>query len=148
MNVRDRMKGKPEGMFRLWVYRRGLLVDQYVDHNLIVNGHKGVQAYLIGGDVTQKSITKIGFGENGTVATPDDTGLTNALVKSLDSHTYPEAGSVVFSFSLGSSEGNALSIREFGLLCEDGTLFARKVRGDVILKDSDISLDGQWTITF
>lgn len=147
MKVCDQV-ARPKGLFRLWVYRKGILIDQYVDRNTIVDDHKAIQAHLIGGDVAQKSVTKIGFGQNGTAASPDDKGLTGAFVKTLDSHQYPAVGSVEFAFSLGQNEGNSLSIREFGLLCEDGTLFARKVRGDVILKDSEISLSGLWTIIF
>lgn len=40
-----------------------------------------------------------------------------------------------------------LNIRELGLLCADGTLFARKVRG-LIEKTSDLSITGSWTIIF
>jgi hypothetical protein len=37
---------------------------------------------------------------------------------------------------------------EFGLLCADGTLFARRTRTKPINKESDISLSGSWTIIY
>jgi hypothetical protein len=39
-----------------------------------------------------------------------------------------------------------LKIIEFGLLCEDGTLWARKIREEAIPKEADISLEGEWII--
>ena len=52
-----------------------------------------------------------------------------------------------FSFTIGKAEANGKKIREFGLLCSDGTLFARKTRG-VIEKADDIEIVGTWTIIF
>jgi hypothetical protein len=45
-------------------------------------------------------------------------------------------------------EANGKAIMEFGLICTDGTLFARKNRAKAIEKDSDISLEGKWRIIF
>ena len=147
MNAKDRLT-KPEGVLRLNVYRKGVLVGHYVEKNTIVNGHKAIQASLLGGDVTDNSITTIGIGTNGTAATPEDTALTNSFTKAMASHSYPVAGSVQFDFSIGDDEANGLSIREFGLLCADGTLFSRKVRGDTIVKTDEVSLSGTWTLNF
>jgi hypothetical protein len=46
------------------------------------------------------------------------------------------------------SEANGKAIREFGLLTEDGTLFARRIRANPIYKESDISIEGEWIIIF
>jgi hypothetical protein len=38
-----------------------------------------------------------------------------------------------------------MAIREFGLMTEDGTLFARRVRANPICKESNISIEGEWS---
>lgn len=135
------------GDFRLRVYRNGVLVEEQHDPNMIMNVAKDAMARLIGGDVAGKSITSIGFGTNGIGPSPDDTALTGAYSKPVADVTYPATGQAAFSWTLGTSEANGTAITELGLVCEDGTLFARKVRG-AINKASDLSLDGVWTIIF
>jgi hypothetical protein len=129
------------------VYRHGALIDEFEDDNLIVNGARDALAQLIGGDGAGKTVAQIGFGTSGDGPSPDDAALTGAYVKNLSGRTYPAPGQVEFSWSLATSEANGKAIREFGLICTDGSLFSRKVRG-VIEKENDISLSGTWTITF
>jgi hypothetical protein len=138
---------KVKGIFELRVLRDGQVIEEYSDKNMIVNVAKDALARLIGGDGAGKTITKIGFGTNGSGPTPDDTALTDAFTKPLSGHTYPQAGHVKFTWSLGTTEANGMSVREFGLICSDNTIFSRKTRGQ-IEKASDISLDGSWTIIF
>lgn len=134
------------GIFELKIIRNNK-TEIYKDENMIMNVAKDALAKLIGGDGSGKVITKIGFGTNGNGPTPDDIQLTNAYVKSLSGHTYPQTGHVRFTFNLATTEANGKQIREFGLICSDDTLFARKTRG-VIEKSDDISLEGSWTIIF
>ncbi len=54
---------------------------------------------------------------------------------------------MTFAFTLNTGEANGKTIQEFGLLCSDGTLFARKTRGGIVKAD-DISIAGTWTIKF
>jgi len=136
-----------KGIFELTVYKNGQPVEKYKDENMIMNIAKEALAKLIGGDGSGKTITKIGFGTNGSGPTPADTTLTNAYIKNITSKTYPQVNQVKFTWSLATSEANGKSIREFGLICSDNTLFARKTRG-VIEKSNDISLEGSWTIIF
>lgn len=145
MNVTDETTLRGEFVMR--VYRKGELVEEYVDKNMIMNVAKDAMARLIGGSGTGKTITKIGFGTNATAPTPDNTALTDAYSKNTNTPTYPTTGQVAFGWNLGTSEANGKAIAELGLICSDGTLFARKVRG-VINKDADLSLDGTWTIIF
>lgn len=135
------------GIFQLRVIRSGQVIEEYLDENLIVNVAKDALARLIGGDGAGKTITKIGFGTSGAGPFPADTALTAAFVKTLSGHSYPVTGQVKFDWSLGTTEGNGLAIKEFGLICSDNTLFARKTRGS-IEKADDISLEGSWTIIF
>jgi len=132
-----------KGIFELTVYKNGQPVEKYKDENMIMNIAKEALAKLIGGDGSGKTITKIGFGTNGSGPTPADT----TYIKNITSKTYPQVNQVKFTWSLATSEANGKSIREFGLICSDNTLFARKTRG-VIEKSNDISLEGSWTIIF
>ncbi|RVT91404.1 hypothetical protein EOD42_22375 [Rhodovarius crocodyli] len=138
----------PRGHFRLEVRRRGVLVEVDDHPNIIVNGARTQQARLIGGDVVGRSITQIGFGEGSGAADASNSGLTNAFKKALSGVTYPAWNSVQFAFTLGTGEGNGLSIIEFGLICNNDTLFARRVRTGALVKASDLSFSGTWTITY
>lgn len=147
MKFQDILSG-PRGHFRLQVFRRGLLVETMDEPNLIVDGSKAVLASLLGGTVTNNSVTKIGYGTSGTAPAVGNTGLTGAFIKALDQVTYPVAGTVRFAFSLASSENNGVAIQEFGLFTAGSVLIARRVRSSALNKDTDISLSGTWDITF
>lgn len=144
----DSVERRPQGIFTLEVWRHGELIERYQDCNLVVDLSKQQLARLIGGDVTNRSITKIGFGTSGTAPAAGNTSLTDAYVNALGAPTYPATNSVSFPFTLGTTEANGKSIFEFGLFTTGDVLFARKVRAGVIVKDSDLSLSGTWRINF
>ena len=137
------------GEFSYTIYDKNRnVVEQYEDHNLIVNSSKVALAYLVSNSSAQsKVISKIGFGVSSTIPTPNDTALTGAYVKDVKAYSYPEPGRVSFTWELDYGEANGKNITEFGLICRDGSLFARKVRG-ALLKDSDLAVEGTWTIVF
>jgi hypothetical protein len=138
------------GELCLKVYRRGRLVEVWRDENLVVDAGRNVMAKLVGGQ-TGLGVNRVVFGTNGTDPAPGDTAATiqSPFTKAISGVSYPAAAQVRFDFVLLESEANGMAIREFGLLCADGTLFARRTRGGrVIEKDSDLSLEGQWTIYF
>lgn len=141
---------QPTGHFILEVRRKGLIVPELCmdEPNLIVNGSKLVHSRMLAGDVTGRSVAQIGYGTSGTAPAAGNTALTGAFTKAIDSHSYPDAASVQFSFSLASGEDNGMAILEFGLICTDGTLYARKIRTTPLNKDVDLSLSGTWTINF
>jgi hypothetical protein len=153
------------------VRKAGEIIEQYEDHNLIVNNAKLLMAHLIAGDTTGKFITNIAFGTNGTTPTPDDTMITNPFSKPVNGVTYPGyiteevnwgpvlglptdlttewlGYQVQFNWELLTSEDNGQAIREFGLLSGNQTLFNRKTRNSPINKEPDISIEGSWIITF
>jgi hypothetical protein len=140
------------GIFTMNVYKgEGAdrkLIETFEDHNLIVNLARVSMAHLIAGDVDDRSMLKIAFGTNGVAPTVDDTDITNPFVKELGGVTYPQAGQVRFAWNLTASEANGKAIMEFGLLTADGNLFCRRTRATPINKESDISLEGTWTIIF
>lgn len=148
MRLTDLFKRRPSGVFELAIYRRGRLIQEVREHNLVVDNYKVTHARLIGGDVTNRSITTFGVGTNGTAPVAGNTALTGAFTKAIGSVTYPASNQVSFAFSLASGEANGMAILEFGLLTGGGLLYARKVRSVALNKESDISFTGTWTITF
>lgn len=152
MNSNDELKDnlrKVKGIFYLEILdENGNIIEKYEDRNLIVNGGRSAIMQLIGGGGTgTKEVTNIGFGTDGANPIITDTALTNPFSKAVDSVTYPANDSVQFNFSLAAGENNGVTIREFALICADGSLFSRKIRA-AIEKTAAISLNGTWTITF
>ncbi len=122
-------------------------IQSFEEKNLIVTQGKYNLAHLLGGNVTNRPVTQIGFGTDGTAPAAGDTALTGAFTKALGAVSYPTANSVQWAWTLATSEGNGLAIQEFGLLCTNGDLFSRRVR-DVINKTSELEFEGTWTISF
>ena len=135
------------GDFEIRVFRKGVEIEHYQDRNMIMASARDALARLIGGDGKGKVITQIGVGINGGEPKPTDTGLAKGYAKNVNGCSYPATGEACFTFTIAAGEANGLAIREFGLLCSDGTLFARKTRG-VIEKADDIEISGTWTIKF
>lgn len=136
-----------QGVFTLQIVKNGDIIEQFEEQNLIVNGAKNQLARLVGGAMTGRNITHIGFGIGTNAANPNDTGLSNGFFKPVTSISYPTTGQVAFTWSLSTAEANGLAITEFGLRCADNTLFSRKTRA-AINKSDDISITGTWTIIF
>lgn len=138
-----------KGRFELEIIdsKTGIVLEKYVDENLVVNDGRSAVMRLLGAGDSNKQLTKLAVGTNGTQPVGTDSAITGAFVKNLGAVTYPTISSVRFDWTLGASEANGTAIREFGLVCFDGSLFARKVR-ELINKNSDIILNGNWTISF
>lgn len=146
MERKDTIEAK--GIFELKRYDAdGVLLEHYIDENLIVNGGRSAIATLIGAATSGKAVTKIGFGTNGASPLLTDTALTGSFVKNVNGVTYPATGQVRFAWSLELAENNGVTIREYALVCTDNTLFSRKTRAD-IAKDNTVRLEGTWTIIF
>lgn len=148
MRLTDLFQRRPSGIFELAIYRNGKLIEEVREHNLVVDNYKVTHARLIGGDVTNRSVTTFAVGTNGTAPVGGNTAITNSFTKAVSSVTYPAGNQVSFAFSLASGEANGKAIMEFGLLTAGGLLYARKVRSVALNKESDISFTGTWTITF
>lgn len=140
---------KASGRFVLEVRATdGRLIERWDENNLVVIGARQTLARLLGGDVADRSVTRIGFGTSTAAAVVGNTSLTSPYTKLLDGVSYPASDQVRFNFSLGASENNGVAIGEFGLLTAGGVLFARKNRASALNKESDLSFSGSWTITF
>jgi hypothetical protein len=148
----DKLERSPSGLFVLRVYRKGELVEVMEEPNLIVVGSQSMHAHLLGGAVTNQSVTQIGFGTNAIAPAFSNTALTGAYTKAIDSVSYPASNQVQFNFSLGiagaDSGAYGLAISEFGLLTPSTTLYARKTRSAPLNFNSDLSFTGSWTISF
>lgn len=140
---------KPTGIFRLAAFDDdGNQLWEYEDANLVVTVGRTSLATLLGSAILpNKHVDQISFGDNGADPIISDTAITNPFTKALAGVSYPAAGSVQFDFTLELSENNGVTIREFGLISNDLTLFARKTRAP-IEKDNTIRLEGSWTVTF
>lgn len=145
MNIKESIIAN--GEVDIKVFENGKLIDRIEEKNLVVTIGKTNVAKLLGGDAAGKAITKIAVGTNGLQAAAGDMAITNQFSKAIDSATYPTANSLLVSFDIDNSEANGLTIREFGLLNDDGILFARKARSTDIVKTNAIRLVGSWTIT-
>ena len=141
--------GNLKGLFYLEIIcaKTGEILEKYHDNNLVVNGGRTAVVNLLGAATSGKQLTKLSVGTNNTAPIGTDTAITGAFTKSLGTVSYPTISSVKFDFQLGAGDANGIGIREFGLVCTDNTLFARKTR-ELISKNSDIILNGSWTISF
>lgn len=128
--------------------RHGNVLEEYRKENLIVSSGRSALAAFLAGTALDKEITQIGFGTSGITPAPEDTTLTGAFVKDITGYSFPDEKSVRFEWSLDLDEANGLSIEEFGLLCEDDTLFSRKTRAVIEKTDALQLTDGSWTIIF
>jgi hypothetical protein len=146
MRIRD--KEKVSGNFHLSVWKGGKLVEESGDHNMIVDGARVEMAHLASGDVEDRHIAAIALGTNGAEADTEDTEITEPFVKAVESVEYPAPGQVRFNWLITDGEANGMAIMEFGLLCADGTLYARYVREKPLNKENDFLLEGDWTIEF
>lgn len=148
--IKDTVKVK--GYFTLKIFKNNELVETYEDKNLVVSTGRVAIARLIGitdsgGDPSDFTPSKIGFGTNATAASPSDTALVDSFEKAIEGITYPISGMAAIAWTLAEDEANGKAIAEFGLITGSDTLFARKVR-DVINKTSDTRLEGVWKIIF
>lgn len=136
------------GKLKLVIRKHGQVIEIDDDDNLVMDGPRSDFASCLAGvAVTILPLTHIAIGTNGTAPTGQDNTITGAFIKPLLTVTRPSPMIVVCTFQILSGDANGLSIREFGLRRSDGSLYARRTRnGKVIEKDSDIEIDGQWTL--
>lgn len=146
--MQDRLQ-PPRGFLSVTIYRHGRVIEFARRPNLVVGAAATIQASLLGGAVSGKSVAQVGFGSSLSAAAAGNTSLSSdAYFRPIDAVTYPAPGQVAFAISLGQFEAVGLALAEYGLLTSDGTLFARQVRPEALLKDSSLSLSATWTITF
>ena len=135
-----------KGILTIRVHKNGILIAEHVENNLIVNGARDQVVRLIAGNTVGRNIAQIAFGTNGTTPEVTDSVITQQYARPINGFSYPAMGQVQFDWELPVTENNGMAIMEFGLLTDDGMLFARRTRRYPIHKESDISIEGHWTI--
>ena len=141
------------GEFCIEVRRNGQIVDEYSDHNLVVNVGRERLANLAAG-LSDKYITQIGVGTGTNIEDEDDTELEEQALFPL-SNVSVDGRDAKFEFIIGESDANGMAITEFGLFCADDTMFSHRVRRNedtgkigVIDKMDDLELRGYWILHF
>lgn len=144
------MNSRMVGSVSFW--RDGILESK--KHNLVVNSAKLSIIEAISGS-SGGHIASFGVGDILDPTDPDksDTDLQSPsyISKSFQPVDVHNSGnSITFSLNLISSEGNDSTngFSELGLFAENGTLFARVLTGEAILKDSTSALRWDWEIGY
>lgn len=138
------------GEIHLEICRNNEIIEEFNDHNLVVDaGRKRLAALAAGkvGNYTESYITHIGLGSGSTIETVNDTVLENQQLFPLTSVEI-NGRDVQCNFFIACNEAVGLSIHELGLFCTDGTMFSHRVRQGVIEKYEDIELKGYWILHF
>jgi len=144
----DSVQKELKGMFELIVKdKSGNVIEKYIEKNLIVDRARFNMAHVISAAGNNIFIDGIAFGTGTAPAVSGDLVLTGSTKFAFDSVNYPANNSVAFNWSLGYADLVGMSITEFGLISNNGNLFSRKVRA-AIVKTSDITINGKWTILF
>lgn len=146
--MRVKSKSAPQGRVAVRVYDAdGALIGLHKGRNLVVAGGREACAILAGSGDSDKIVDEIQFGTSDTATNIADTSVTAGFAKAFDSVAYPTAGTVRYVGALETSENNGVTVKEVGLFCADGTMFARYVIGS-IAKTSAIRLEVTWDVTF
>lgn len=124
----------------------GKIICGFSMHNVITNnGIKKLLQFITTG--ASSAIAKISFGTSNTTPAETDLAITNAYTIDVSSASYDEEKKECkFTFVLEMNEDNGVTIREAGLVCADGTLFARRVFPLEIEKSENVTVEGYWTI--
>ena len=103
-------------------------------------------AELIGGQ-SSIPVTKIGFGVGTAQPSLADTTLEDLHVIDITSSTV-SGTSVIFDWYLDEYHCNGMDIREFALFTTDDVMITHQQRGRVISKELDVTLKGQYILSF
>ena len=142
----------PRGEVDFKIFKNGILYDEIHLNNQILNiGKSLLMNSLVGADLGNKIVGIIGIGDSDTandVTMLDLQGISN-FKKDIDSYTFPNYNEVKINFSIGTSEGNGINVKEFGLFSADNTTIFNRViwGGSSFVKTVDFTLVGSFLIT-
>ena len=145
MNLHEKMP-PVRGTIEYTIYRRGKPIEHVVEHNLVVDGGRNRLAQLISGKSTA-AVKYIGFGEGNNLAQLSDTGLNNQQLFEITGSTV-DGSDAIFSWYLSETDANSMNICEFRLFSSDTVMLTRQVRGQVMGKNADMTVDGLYTLQF
>lgn len=130
------------GVLTITAFLKGKEVWKKSEHNLIVtSGYLALLSGLAG--TANKYISKVQIGTNSAAPALTDATITNPVDLAITKN--PSSSKLTITFSIGEMVGNNTTFSEFGLICSDGTLFARKT-WPPFLKIQDLTIDGTWEI--
>ena len=145
MIFKNKLNMRGELSLRLIDANSGALIATHTQKNLITNlGYKAA-AQGMAEALAGAQIKSVQVGTSTTVPALTDTAITGGVSVPITSITYPD-GAMVFEFSIGSGVANGMNIVEFGLFTQDGRLFSRLVRDEIIAKTADFTILGSWKI--
>ena len=144
-NLRDESR-EPRGRLHIKAYRKGRLILDETEHNLIVDLGRSRMAALLGGTTTD-AIKYVGVGTGSNAPSVLDEVLTDCVLSEVVMVDVRNS-EVKFDFKIDQNTANGLAIREFGLFTADGLMFSHRVRAGCIDKDSEVEIYGDWTIQF
>jgi len=144
-----------KGRLSYTVYKNRVPIERYEGNNLIMDATRYKIMHIIAGellddpesDIAGLSVDRIAIGTSGSELNANDTEIINPFYKAIKKFNFPEINQVRFFWEITESEANGIAIREFGLITEDGSLFARRTRDKPLQKESDISIEGEWVIS-
>jgi hypothetical protein len=147
----DRDTASLSGRLTLQVFRiidgLKILIACYDSDNLITISGLQLVTFLLSGEPGNNKVTKVGVGDGSWPTHKSDVGLSNAYIKDIDYYTFDAENVINYKISMDTGDGNGLDISEFGLYSGDEQLFARRIQTPVIPKDSDIIIEGNWTVS-
>jgi len=147
------------GKLSYTVYRNKAPIERFEDSNLIMDAMRFKMIRIIAGDLLEDAesdiaglaINHIEIGTNRGGLSSGNTEITGPFPIAIKGHEYPGVGQarhfVRFLWELLESEANGMAISEFGLVTDDGSLFARRTRERPLYKESDISIEGEWVVS-
>jgi hypothetical protein len=133
-------------VFRM-IHGEKILIACYDSDNLITISGLQLVTFLLSGEPGNNKVTKVGVGDGTDPTHKSDVGLSNAYIKDIDYYTFNAENIINYKISMDTGDGNGLNISEFGLFSGDEQLFARRIQTPVIPKDSDIIIEGNWTVS-
>lgn len=136
---------RPTGYVVLRVTRAGVLIAELQGPNLVVDTAGTTLARLAAGEGV---IDTFAIGTDGTAPDASDTALTGAFTRPLVGAEVPSPGSVTFEFRVPAEEAPTMTVREIGLLDDEGTLVARKILTTAQPIEPGVEIAGTWTLTW
>lgn len=128
--------------------KTGELVKVVRKRNKVTAAGLALFAALMVGDSTA-TITHVGYGTGTTAASASDTAMETEVGRGAYTSRTSAAGVLTVTFYLASGDGNGSTLSEVGLLTANsgGTLVARAVLGNPIVKTSSVTVTFTWTVT-
>lgn len=144
------MKDKinPTGRVRTQIYNRaGELIHDETGSNLVVTIGREALAELIVSAPSTLVVDKMSFGENGAAPALSNSVIFHATDKAIDSAT-TVGSTTTFVGTLDYGDAIGDTIKEYGLKCNNGSLFARYTWGGQVDKTALNRIVVTWSITF